>query len=582
MKPNVNVGMVVMPFSPSTLKPVKLCCVMSSDKEEFSEVNSIEGEKTSGVDPIKLAFNKAKAYKESIKSKDGFGIKQNGADGDSLVKESNVVDGVKKEVPDSLKITMEKAKKYKQNKGVVVSETDLGVEKSGVGEENSVKESNAVDGGKKDMPVSLKIAMEKAKKYKQNKGVEISETNQAEKTSDVDPIKLAFNKARAYKETIKSNSDLGVEQSVVGEENSVKESNAVDGGKKDVSVALKIAMEKAKKYKQNKGVEVSETNEGLPGGSERTWEENVNDNSVGKKGGLSVSRIDFVGLDFADNKKTRGLPPGLVPFTDSFLDSDLPEVELIVGNADNFNAKTTAPQPEQTMEDESELYKPKVSTWGVFPRPANISKTFGGGRVIRPGDILETDEEKAAKEERTKTQLAAYKKKYGLYIDPKLKSECEEILKDGDLLMDAGKLRDALPYYEKVIDKLPFQSEIHGLAALQWAICQDSLSRPKEAQSMYEKLKSHPSVKVGKKARHFAYSFQAMEMMKVKGGSSRYTKNTFYQSYFDAFVENKSYYPLKVKDEVAQESDMNQVFLYILFLISPIFVVLLLAVQKRI
>jgi hypothetical protein len=73
-----------------------------------------------------------------------------------------------------------------------------------------------------------------------------------------------------------------------------------------------------------------------------------------------------------------------------------------------------------------------------------------------------------------------------------------------------------------------------------------------------------------------------MEMMKVKGGSSRYEKNTFYQSYFDAFIENKSYYPLKVKDEVAQESEMNQVFLYILFLISPIFVVLLLAVQKRI
>jgi hypothetical protein len=54
----------------------------------------------------------------------------------------------------------------------------LGVERSGVGEENSVKESNAVDGGKKDVPVSLKIAMEKAKKYKQNKEVEISETNQ--------------------------------------------------------------------------------------------------------------------------------------------------------------------------------------------------------------------------------------------------------------------------------------------------------------------------------------------------------------------------------------------------------------------
>lgn len=70
-------------------------------------------------------------------------------------------------------------------------------------------------------------------------------------------------------------------------------------------------------------------------------------------------------------------------------------------------------------------------------------------------------------------------------------------------------------------------------------------------------------------------------MMKVRTGSSRYSKNTFYQNYFDAFIEKKSNYPLK-DDVAAQESAMNQVLLYIIFLISPIFVVLLLAVQKRI
>lgn len=112
---------------------------------------------------------------------------------------------------------------------------------------------------------------------------------------------------------------------------------------------------------------------GLQGGSERTFGKNV-ESSVGKKGELSVSKLDFVGLDFADKKKTRGLPPGLVPMSDSFSDGDLPEVELIVGDAGNFDA-ATAPKSEQTKEDESELYKPKVSTWGVFPRPGNISKT---------------------------------------------------------------------------------------------------------------------------------------------------------------------------------------------------------------
>lgn len=71
-------------------------------------------------------------------------------------------------------------------------------------------------------------------------------------------------------------------------------------------------------------------------------------------------------------------------------------------------------------------------------------------------------------------------------------------------------------------------------------------------------------------------------MMKVRTGSSRYSKNTFYESYFDAFIEKKTDYTVKVKDEVVKESSMNQVILYFLFLTSPIFAVLLLAVQKRI
>lgn len=71
--------------------------------------------------------------------------------------------------------------------------------------------------------------------------------------------------------------------------------------------------------------------------------------------------------------------------------------------------------------------------------------------------------------------------------------------------------------------------------------------------------------------------WQAMEMMKETTGSQFYLKNSDYQNYFDAFVENKSNYP---KDGLVQESAMNQVLPYILFLVSPIFVVLLIAVRK--
>ena len=39
------------------------------------------------------------------------------------------------------------------------------------------------------------------------------------------------------------------------------------------------------------------------------------------------------------------------------------------------------------QKESPEAYKPKVSTWGVFPRPQNISQAFGGGRTIDPTQV---------------------------------------------------------------------------------------------------------------------------------------------------------------------------------------------------
>jgi len=53
---------------------------------------------------------------------------------------------------------------------------------------------------------------------------------------------------------------------------------------------------------------------------------------------------------------------------------------------------------------------------------------FGGGRTLRPGDSVETAEERIVREEKTKKLLIAYKESLGLNIDPKLKLECEKVL----------------------------------------------------------------------------------------------------------------------------------------------------------
>lgn len=389
-------------------------------------------------------------------------------------------------------------------------------------------------------------------------------------------MKLALENAKAYKKTVEMNKKLKIEKGPStdsdgaagsSESGSGSGSDGANGKTKELPAAVKIAMEKAKEYKQKKGIVIA---------PETGFEGNLGNETVEKKAKLSVSSMDFVGLGFADKKEGRALPAGLVPRADDFTQGNLPEVEIIVGDSSNFGPVTR--KPEQAEGDDPDLYKPRVSSWGVFPRPNDISKTFGGGRVIRPGEVLETEEEKAAKEARTRQLVAAYKSKMGLNIDPKLKLECEKTLKDGDSLMNVGQLKEALPYYEKVMAKLPFKSELHGLAALQWSICQDSLSRSKEARNMYERLQSHPTAGVSKKARQFMFSFQAMEMLKLTRSSP--WRNTGYQNFFEAFIENKSDYVLE--DGEVEIDTPSQILPYIFFLVSPILIVLIIAIQKRI
>jgi hypothetical protein len=53
---------------------------------------------------------------------------------------------------------------------------------------------------------------------------------------------------------------------------------------------------------------------------------------------------------------------------------------------------------------------------------------YGGGRTIRPGESLETEEERQVREAKTQKLLANYKKKMGLDVDPKIKAEAEQVM----------------------------------------------------------------------------------------------------------------------------------------------------------
>ncbi|KAK1278816.1 hypothetical protein QJS04_geneDACA016633 [Acorus gramineus] len=455
------------------------------------------------------------------------------------------------DVPASVKLAFERAREYKKKKGSqgdqkITSEDSGGQNISdlkssqnvisisvGDAKENGVVGSSSSDGG---VPVAAKLDLEEEKM-----------NNGATGGSDIEGIE---------RNSYSSAKDRLVPQNVdcVSGDKDVSS----DADEDEIPPSVKIAFEKVREYKKNKGLGLGtgDVADKLGvSGSENMEVENLRDRIVqisnNKKKESAFSSIDFLGFDFSDKKKNRDVPPGLVPPMDPFPE-DLPEVEFILGDASKFEVPSASKLNPSEDDGDSGVYKPKVSTWGVFPRPSNISKTFGGGRTIRPGEVLETAEDRAAKEARTRQLIASYKKKMGITIDRKTRYECEEALKDGDYLMDLGKLEEALPFYEKVMKNVVFQSDLHGLAALKWSICQDSLrryvtmDRTNEARVMYEKLQSHPVPQVRNKARQFIFSFQvlaeyaAMAMLKVSSLSAQRT--TGYENYFEAFLEDKANY----------------------------------------
>ena len=67
-------------------------------------------------------------------------------------------------------------------------------------------------------------------------------------------------------------------------------------------------------------------------------------------------------------------------------------------------------------------------------------------------------------------------------------------------------------------------------------------------------------------------------MMKVRS-MARPSLSSGYQSYFNAFIQQKTNYPLKEAE--ADEGGLNQAIPYFIFLASPILMVLLIAASRQ-
>lgn len=203
------------------------------------------------------------------------------------------------------------------------------------------------------------------------------------------------------------------------------------------------------------------------------------------------------------------------------------------------------------------LHKPKVATWGVFPRPQNISKTYGGGRNIRPGQELESEEEASERKKRIDEALNQYRKAAGLDIDPVVEDGATKLYEQGQALFDNGSIHGALEKFSEAADMVPLKSKIGGLANFQKAVCLDSLGRNDEAYPIYKSLRGHSAPGVAKNSKRMLFGFQAAKDLKVD--TMRYNAGSVdqWRGYFDRATDG-AWTVYKQSDHDAEEDEEHE------------------------
>jgi hypothetical protein len=182
-------------------------------------------------------------------------------------------------------------------------------------------------------------------------------------------------------------------------------------------------------------------------------------------------------------------------------------------------------------ENESSAYKPKVSTWGVFPRPDNISKTYGGGKTIKAGDFVsETEEEIEARRARVKNKLNKYREDAGIAVDNGTRRRWNMALTECQTLMRQGRLAEGRDLLEPIVlvDEINPRTQLGGEITFHYAMCLDNTQRRDEALEMYKRCVGNPHGKVSKMADRMIWGMTtASTKMKADQFDYDAIKNTY-------------------------------------------------------
>lgn len=172
--------------------------------------------------------------------------------------------------------------------------------------------------------------------------------------------------------------------------------------------------------------------------------------------------------------------------------------------------------------DEKNTYKPRVSTWGVFPRPDNISRTFGGGRRIEPGGADFESKEWKERDMRVAEKLASYRASRGIDValEEEHASEIEDALRLSDEYLRGTEVSKAIDVLESVRVYVSESSRRGGDVLLNLALAYESFGQREAAKELYISLKKSPFVDISSKARQLLQGFADMQTLRVNDGEN--------------------------------------------------------------
>ena len=187
-----------------------------------------------------------------------------------------------------------------------------------------------------------------------------------------------------------------------------------------------------------------------------------------------------------------------------------------IEEAESF-LKPTRTTPTEITDEKGEKYKPKVSTWGVYPRPDNISRTYGGGKRIRAGGVDLNSEAMAKRDRAVKDKLAAYRKAKGIDMEKEEehREEIEEALRKSDDLVRRNLPYEAIVELENVSGFTNVRSRLGGKVYLSLAFAYETVGRRTDAREVYRKLRSSSYTEISSKAKQLLQGFEAMEQLKI-------------------------------------------------------------------